>query len=309
MPYINDRRGFTIIEVSLFLAISGFLIIGLLVGTSASISRQRYNDSVQDFAEFLRRTYSSVINVENPRSGVAENKGICSAQGLFKNPANPGETSEEDESNSDAHPGRTDCAIYGKLITFHEGGRPVIYTYDIIGQTYDFDIDKSASWSTVDALKQVKADVLAPVIDNSNNCTSIKPFSTSADYKLQWGARVETSTSSDAFKGAIIIARSPITGIVHTLVSDDTIEVQKFKNHSSCSGSVSSPNENDDRRLFPQLSKFTAKKVNFCIGSEDVLATGNRRRNIRLAKDGGNSTAVQLISVDADLGSEGNQCL
>ena len=47
------KLGFTAIEVTLFLGITGFILISMLIGTSHSISQQRYNDSVQNFAEFL----------------------------------------------------------------------------------------------------------------------------------------------------------------------------------------------------------------------------------------------------------------
>ena len=58
------RSGFTFIEVSLFLAITGLVFVGIAVGTQNSIFWQRYNDSVQSFAEFLRSEYSRVANVQ-----------------------------------------------------------------------------------------------------------------------------------------------------------------------------------------------------------------------------------------------------
>lgn len=61
------QAGFTIIEVVLFLALSGVLIIQLLVGVNAALRQQQYRDTVQSFAGFLRDQYSRVINVENDR--------------------------------------------------------------------------------------------------------------------------------------------------------------------------------------------------------------------------------------------------
>lgn len=63
------QSGFTIIEVVLFLAISGLLAVGLMVGTGVAIQRQQYRDSVQSYANFLRNQYGQVISVEN-REGV-----------------------------------------------------------------------------------------------------------------------------------------------------------------------------------------------------------------------------------------------
>jgi len=60
----RSKRGFTLIEVSIFLAITGLLLIGVLGGTYSNIARQRYNDSVRSFAEFFRQMYAEVISPE-----------------------------------------------------------------------------------------------------------------------------------------------------------------------------------------------------------------------------------------------------
>lgn len=65
---LKVRRGFTLIEISLFLAITAVIFAGIVAGTQTSIYWQRYNDSVQSFAEFLRAEYSRVANVQNPAS-------------------------------------------------------------------------------------------------------------------------------------------------------------------------------------------------------------------------------------------------
>lgn len=56
------KRGFTIVEVSLVLAVTGLLLIGTIRGLSGSVARQRYNDTVQDFYDFLTNIYSKVAN-------------------------------------------------------------------------------------------------------------------------------------------------------------------------------------------------------------------------------------------------------
>ena len=93
------RRGFTIIEVSLFLAITGLLFLGVTLGVQNSMRRQRYNDTVQSFAEFLRNIYSEVTNVQSMGDG------------------------------------RSTDVIYGKLVTFgmKEENGETIFSYDVIG--------------------------------------------------------------------------------------------------------------------------------------------------------------------------------
>ena len=78
------RRGFTLVEVALFLAITAAIFVSIAVGTQNSIFQQRYNDAVQNFAEFLRSMYSQVTNVQSEGYG------------------------------------RSEYAIYGKLVNFEE---------------------------------------------------------------------------------------------------------------------------------------------------------------------------------------------
>ena len=72
----NKQKGFTIIEVILFVAISGLLTSMLMVGVSMSINRQQYRDSVQSYAGFLRNEYSKVVNVENDLRALVQLKAL-----------------------------------------------------------------------------------------------------------------------------------------------------------------------------------------------------------------------------------------
>ena len=63
------HNGFTIIEVTLFLAITALLFLGVTFGVQSSVFRQRFNDSVQNFSEFLRNIYAETMNVQNADSG------------------------------------------------------------------------------------------------------------------------------------------------------------------------------------------------------------------------------------------------
>ena len=99
LKHERNKRGFTLVEVSLFLAVTGLLFMGIAVGVQNSIYQQRFNDSVQNFAEFLRTVYSGTINVEN----------------------NLGK-------------GNSAQAIYGKLVTFNQDdGKNQIDIYNVVG--------------------------------------------------------------------------------------------------------------------------------------------------------------------------------
>jgi type II secretory pathway pseudopilin PulG len=87
-----SKTGFTIIEVILFIGISGALIVGILMGTGNSINTQRYHDSVYSFRTFLQQQYSDVLNIGN--------------------------SNLSNDCNSASMPrGQSDCVIMGKYIT------------------------------------------------------------------------------------------------------------------------------------------------------------------------------------------------
>ena len=58
-------NGFTIIEISLFLGLSGFLAVGLMAGWSNSINRQRYNDMVSTFKSEVQQVF---LKLKTPRT-------------------------------------------------------------------------------------------------------------------------------------------------------------------------------------------------------------------------------------------------
>ncbi len=59
--------GFTIIEVMLFLAISGALAIGILATSGAAINTQRYRDALNSFQSLIQHQYNETANVVNTR--------------------------------------------------------------------------------------------------------------------------------------------------------------------------------------------------------------------------------------------------
>jgi type II secretory pathway pseudopilin PulG len=101
-------NGFTIVETMLFLAITGLLIMGVLVGTGTSINVQRYRDSVTSLQSFLQLQYSNVANVSN-------------------------DTTTNTCGGPDSTPrGQSSCVILGKYITISSDGA-TINVQDVLG--------------------------------------------------------------------------------------------------------------------------------------------------------------------------------
>ncbi len=92
------RKGFTLIEVTLFLAVTAALFIGIVWGMQSAINRQRYDEATQEFFEFMRSVYSKVSNPQSPGSG------------------------------------NSTKAIYGKLVVFSNNAEDQISMYDVVGQ-------------------------------------------------------------------------------------------------------------------------------------------------------------------------------
>lgn len=88
--------GFTLIEVILFLAISGMMIAGLLASMAGSVNRERYEESVSSFNDYLNGQYNLVDNVRNNRTAVLSG---CSG----------------------AERGTSDCTIVGRFVVTTDG--------------------------------------------------------------------------------------------------------------------------------------------------------------------------------------------
>lgn len=327
-----SKSGFTVVEVVLVLAISMFLFVGIIGGTSINITRQRYNDAVNDFAEFLRRQYSEVISVENPRSTDINKDSPCtvtSKQAIGNDP---------DPKVTKVETGRSNCLVYGKLITFNEGGDPAkVHTYDIIGDarspeeiTALNETTRADSSSTLDkkvknndvllSLINLNAGVLTARKDGSGNC-QIVTAGNSYTYELPWDAYVQNVNHPKfaSYKSAIMIVRSPLSGAISTFRIPATVPVQSLlgkassKNHCNTKNSSRIKKYNKagkslraflsdtDNPPNPLSGKTTGLLARFCINSEDVLALANgSRRMVSIAYDGYDASAVKVYNQDQE---------
>ena len=274
------HKGFTLIEIVLFLAITGVLFMGIIAGTGNSLYEQRFNDSVQSFAELLRSVYSQVSNPQSVGDG------------------------------------RSDTAIYGKLISFGQkvglmgedldSSEQVIFIYDVVGEVNT--AGEGGTGSVTDALKQLNANV-AVVKERSNGViTKMEPAGEVESYMPRWGAAIEKTeiiTSEpdrqmDLFTGSILVVRHPRSGTIHTLYSERVINV----NENLATGLQDNYKKARDM-LISVLDTFEAQELDFCVDPNGTeVVSNNNRRDIRLVNNARNASGVEII----DLDSNENKC-
>lgn len=99
--------GFTIIEVVIFLAISGLLLSAMFFGTGSMVSRQRFTDTTDSLQVFFQSQYEEVVNGVNVRA------------------------SDEDCKGSSSQAGQSECFLVGKLLKIPKDGSTVDSYYII----------------------------------------------------------------------------------------------------------------------------------------------------------------------------------
>lgn len=254
----ESQKGFTVIEVMLFLAITGLMLVGALGGTYASISRQRYNDSVRSFAEFLRRVYSEVLSPASLNLGNSDNYAIYGKIIVFGLDANPG-SPQEDQST--------------------------VYTATLVG-----DADASAA-ANVGSFMGELAEVNAKLYCGGESLPgATSTVSTLSSYKPEWGAEIDNdSNPKSIFKGTVIIARSPSSGAVRSAYTQQTFNINTgcHPEDNTASGAFAKEVQ-DNYSAFDMNSK-----LKFCV---DLPGTVSAMRGVQLDLGGRNTSAVSILT-------------
>lgn len=269
------KRGFTLVEVSLFLAVTGLLFLGIAIGIQGSLFQQRYNDAVQSFAEFLRSVYSQTTNVENI-SGVGS--------------------------------GRSNQAIYGKLIVFGEtedfegnDAEGSVFVYTVVGNIGDISTENVLS-----SLNELGANIIV-----KNGDLGYKYAGVVEEYFPRWGAGIQTtqgwSDGYNSYKGAVLIVRHPRSGTVFTYSYDGNSETLNnlFEiNDKMAAGATAIQNPLEE---LIKAEVFKMETINFCVNPEGENLS-NVRRNIRIIAGARNASGVEIIGQNDDTPETGNLC-
>jgi type II secretory pathway pseudopilin PulG len=190
---MTNNKGFTIIESMLFLAITGLLIAGMIVGVGTSVTIQRYRDSVTTLKSFIQGQYSELSNITNTR----DNSWRC-------DPA----TAKTTQSGITESRGQGDCVILGRYITIDGSSQSVSVVNGFENST--------GSGNDISLLK-------------TGYILGISTIDQSAS-AMEWGTQIAWPTSGTGSKAsptpraiAILIIRSPDSGLVYTFTMDNPV--------------------------------------------------------------------------------------
>lgn len=109
-----NQAGYTIIEVTLFLAVSGLLVLVAIIGTGNTIRASRFTDSSRTLHAYIQKQYDDILNGVNSRAGQER----CTA-GVV-------------DTSVSQTPGTSTCLLLGKLLAIKQGTSEVT-SYDVIG--------------------------------------------------------------------------------------------------------------------------------------------------------------------------------
>lgn len=314
----EEQKGFTIIEVMLFLALSGFLLMGILAGTGTSIANQRYKDAVQDAADALRSAYSFVADTQVETREKSE--GACG-----------GTTKDGIEGHGDDNSlrGRTSCAVYGAVVMI-DGNRIQTTTvigrdyYDYVRAAYDSSATKGLTDSEakeLDTILNTTSDIELLSALHANNlayhCNPTKGCNTN-DIRVPGGTKVrrlkwdtifkaprktEEQFKSEDLKLTILIYRSPINGSVRTLSMDQAIEHEgKVVDYTGTFSNIES------QGIYKYLQEDGIKKspltqgdIFLCVDSNGSESYAEHRRIIKITKNAHSQSGVILMDMDEEV--------
>lgn len=266
------RQGFTVVEVMLFLAITGLLIAGILGSMATSLNRQRYRDGVEITREMIASQYSEVYSLTNDYKDdhEAETKQYqdpCTSRLIAR--------------------GTSDCLYAGRLIEIVPASdsrtsrlkiTPVI-AEETTAAERRFGTREAAGSSGTDS--SVATYIYKKYEDN--------PVLMEED-ELGWGlSAVDKAASqrnasalrdSDMLRIALLIVRSPVDGTVTTYnLRDDPAYV---------------PTEKDLTRFMKNTSGESRKsKVEFCLADRSGTIDPPDRMAIIIGKGAASPSDVE----------------
>jgi len=200
------KKGFTIIEVVLFLAITGLMIAGILASTGIGLNLQRYKDAVDSLQSFIQSQYSQTLNVKNE---ILTNISCTNGSVTFN-------------AVGTINRGQSNCVLMGRYLTSSNNGQS-LESYPVVGF-------KSGTSTSSDDYSAIK------------NYTLTKIDSLVEKYNLEWSTSMVDKSKSQS-NITVLIIRSPLSGTILTFIQPSSKDASlnsngNLLNSSSLSNSL-----------------------------------------------------------------------
>lgn len=203
---MKAERGFTVIELMLFLGVSGALFAALMFGVSSSVSQQRYRESVVGFSTFLQGQYSEVSNTRND----SDNDWNCTKDGTVE------------QNGEGTFRGTSQCVLLGEAIQIKDGNQ--IDVYRVIGCEPLQNAAQSSSNSGGCGNTNVRDG------EDKNDLDTLKSYNPKVtDFNhqqesLEWNSTLATTTEKhDPLTASFLILRSPSSGLLRVFTTTTTL--------------------------------------------------------------------------------------
>ena len=196
----QNKKGFTIIEIMLVIAISGLMIYGVFANSSRQVSERQYREGVQTFRDFIAQQFEDVKNLKNDNDRLRDLRkfGCGVATGADR--------------------GTSNCVYSGKLILIYndeQNENTNLESYPIISNVREPYIDKFG--------KSQDGEVNATYIhEDGLNVTKTKSDWNTLAFLNRVGEPVYLNSSSSVKKIALIILRDPFNGFVYSYSGVDS---------------------------------------------------------------------------------------
>lgn len=169
------QAGFTIVEITLFMAITGMLFLIAIAGTGNAIRSFRFTDSGRSLETFAQKQYDDIVNGLNGRSASVS----CSGGTI--------------DTSTSQTVGSSNCLLIGKLIIFAAGSTDV-NVYPVIGA-------EPIGVNYAQSDEQLITAFAPKTVTTTNTST----------YQIPWGAVPSgfKRTSDNVAANGLLLIRSP----------------------------------------------------------------------------------------------------
>src|SRR5882724_3035471 len=110
----SRQAGFTIVEITLFMAITGLLFLVAVIGTGNTIRTVRFTDSGRSLEAYVQKQYDDIVTGLNNRNNL-----VSCTNGVI-------------DTGTGQTVGTSNCLVMGKLMVFTQGSANVT-NYNVIG--------------------------------------------------------------------------------------------------------------------------------------------------------------------------------